>query len=213
MKEMTLSNQEQQRRIRHILIVSVLYIAMIIYSNLGSLRILAVGALAVDGGTLLYPFTFTMRDVLHKKAGKSIAQLVILLSAAVNLALFAFVWLVSVLPADPTAGDQSAYALVLTPGFRLVIGSIAASTIAEWIDTQVYARVYRRYGKKKQWLRVLASNGVSIPIDTLIFLLIAFYGRYPLPVLVSMFWMNLIIKYLVSSVSFGSVYLVKDDRA
>ncbi len=212
MSNAAILTQEQDRRQRQTLIASILYIALIIYANLGSLRVITIGTLAVDGGALLYPFTFTMRDVLHKKAGQSITQLVILLSAVVNLALFAFVWLVTLFPADPSAGDQSAYAQVLNPGFRLVIGSIAAATLAEWIDTKIYAKVRRHFGEKKQWLRVLASNAISIPIDTLVFLAIAFYGRYDMSVLISMFWMNLLIKYFVSTLSFGSVYLVKDDR-
>ncbi len=207
------SPQHGLRREKTIIIAAACYIALVIYSNLGSLRILALGALAVDGGSLLYPFTFTMRDILHKKTGAQLTKLVILLSAILNLLLFAFVWLVATLPADPEAGAQLAYGQVLNPGFRLVVGSIAAMTVAELIDTAVYTRVRRRFGGRCQWLRVLLSNAISVPVDTLLFLVIAFAGRYPASVLLSMFWANILIKYAVSLLSFGGVYLVKEDCA
>ena len=79
--------------------------------------------LIIDGGTLLYPFTFTMRDVLHKKAGASHTRFVILLTAGLNLLMFGFCWLVGVMPPDLSVGPQSEYLLVLAPGFRLVVDS------------------------------------------------------------------------------------------
>ena len=48
---------------------------------------------------------------------------------------FAFV---SNLPGDPLVGDQSAFARVLSPIWRLVAASIIAEVIAELIDTEAY---------------------------------------------------------------------------
>ena len=198
---------------RTVIIAVSAYISLMIFSNLGSLRILGIAGLAVDGGTLLYPLSFTMRDVLHKKLGQKLTVLTVWLCAGVNLLMFLFVWLVSVLPAHPDAGAQTEYAQVLAPGIRLVLASIAGMTVSELIDTLVYGKARQRWGEKKQWLRVVLSNGVSVPIDTAIFLLIAFAGRYPVSVIISMFFANIIIKYAVSLASVWSVYLVREDRA
>ncbi len=195
-----------------IIAVAAMYLSLVIFANLGSLKVISIFGLAVDGGTLLYPFTFTMRDMLHKKAGAQLTRFTIWLTAGVNLLLFGFVWLIGVLPPDMAVGLQSEYALVLAPGIRLVLASIIAMTVAELIDTRVYSAVRKRFGSKKQWLRVLFSNAISVPIDTACFLLIAFLGRYDFSVLAAMFIANLIIKYLVSLISVGSIYLVKDDK-
>ena len=189
------------------------YIALIICANLGSLRILSLAHLSVDGGSLLYPFTFTARDLLHKKSGAALTRFTIWLAAAINLALFAFLWLVGVLPADITVGAQSEFALVLAPGIRLVLASVTAMTLSELLDTRIYALIRSRFGAQKQWLRVLGSNLVSVPVDTALFLALAFAGRYQWAVLVSMFISNLLIKYAVSLVSLGSIYLVREDKA
>ena len=201
-----------ETKVRQMIAASAIFIALVIFSNLGSLRILIIAGLAVDGGTLLYPLTFTARDLLHKKIGARLVRFVIILTALINLVLFAFVWFVARLPADLSVGEQLEYGVVLSPGIRLVLGSIIAMTIADLLDTSAYAFVRRKYGKRHQWLRVLFSNAVSIPIDTIIFLLIAFWGWVPLTVIGEMFIANIIIKYIVGMASFGSIYLVKDDR-
>jgi uncharacterized integral membrane protein (TIGR00697 family) len=197
---------------RQMIAAAAAFIALVIFSNLGSLRILSLAGLAVDGGTLLYPLTFTARDLLHKKIGAKLVRFVIVLAALINLALFAFVWLVAKLPPDPEVGLQLEYALVLLPGIRLVIGSIIAMTVADLIDTFVYTLVQRKYGKSRQWLRVLLSGGVSIPVDTMVFLAIAFGGWMPVAVIGEMFVANILVKYAVMVLSFGSIYLVKEDR-
>lgn len=199
-------------RQKAIIAAAAAYIALVVCANLGSLRVLTLANLAVDGGALLYPFTFTARDMLHKKGGAAIARFTIWLTAAVNLALFGFVWLVGVLPADPAAGAQNEYALVLAPGLRLVLASVIAMTASELLDTRIYSLIRRRFGSRRQWLRVLGSNLVSVPLDTALFLALAFAGRFAGAVLVSMFVSNLLIKYAVSLLSLGGIYLVKEDR-
>ena len=202
----------EMKKLKIIIVAAVAYISLVLFANLGSLRVLTIAGLSVDGGALLYPFTFTMRDLLHKKTGEKITRFTIWLAAGINLLLFAFVWLVGVLPADPAVGPQSEYAQVLAPGLRLVVASVLAMTVAELIDTVVYSAVRRKYGSRRQWLRVLLSNGISVPIDTAVFLLIAFGGLYDFSVMLAMFFSNLIIKYVVSLASFGGVYLVKEDK-
>jgi uncharacterized integral membrane protein (TIGR00697 family) len=201
-----------KKRMKIIIAAATAYISLVIFSNLGSLRIISIGALTMDGGSLLYPFTFTVRDMLHKKAGAEISRLTIWLSAVINLLLFAFIWLVAILPADPTVGAQKEYALVLVPGVRLVLASVVAMTISELLDTRIYAMVRHHWGTRKQWLRVVLSNAFSVPLDTAIFLGIAFVGRYPISVLSAMFIANLLIKYTVSLVSLGGIYLIKEDK-
>jgi len=204
---------DENKQLKTAIAAGAAYMALVIFSNLGSLRIVSVAGLSLDGGTLLYPFTFTARDVLHKKTGGSAARFTIILTAIVNLLMFGFCWLVGALPPDPAVGMQKEYALVLLPGLRLVLGSVIAMTVAELLDTGVYTLVRQHWGGRRQWLRVLLSNAVSVPVDTALFLAVAFGGRYDWSVMVMLFFSNLLIKYAVTLVSLGSVYLVKEDRA
>lgn len=201
------------KKAKAVVLWTVLYVSLVVFSNLGSLRVILLAGLSMDAGTLLYPFSFTLRDVMHKKCGAEVARFAIILAAVVNLLMFAFVALVGVLPPDPEVGAQTEYALVLAPGFRIVIASVLAATLAELLDTQIYSRVRERFGSRHQWLRVLLSNLVSVPLDTAVFVLVAFAGRYSAAAIFGIFLGNIVMKYAVSLLSLGSIYLVKDDQA
>ena len=63
---------------------------------------------------------------------------------------------------------------------------------------------------RHQWSRVLVSNAVSIPLDSLLFSWIAFGGLFEAAVVWSIFFSNTIIKFATTLVSLPAIYLVRD---
>ncbi|GAB5494145.1 MAG: queuosine precursor transporter [Phototrophicaceae bacterium] len=198
------------RTLRTIVVVSVLYVSAQIFADIASLRILFIAGFSIDGGTLIYPFTFTLRDMVHKVAGASIARTLIFLAAGINLLMAGLFWLVSVLPADMFVGEQAEFGFVLAPVFRIVLASIVAEVISELIDTEIYSLWVKRFKDRLQWGRVLTSNAISVPIDSAIFVLIAFWGDLPAEVVFSIFLANIIVKGFVTVLSIPGIYAVKD---
>jgi hypothetical protein len=178
-------------------------------ADISSLRIVTVAGLAVDGGTLVYPFTFTLRDLVHKIAGKEAARVLIFTAAAINIVMAAVFWLTARLPADPTTGPQIEFGQVLSPVWRIVLASLLAEVVSELADTEVYQRWVQRMGETRQWGRVLVSNGVAIPVDSAIFVVIAFLGVLPGEVVREVFWANVIAKGVITIVSIPWIYMVK----
>jgi uncharacterized integral membrane protein (TIGR00697 family) len=186
------------------------YIALQIFSDVGSLRIVMLGGMSIDAGTFIYPLTFTLRDMVHKTMGKKGAQLMIVTAAGFNLLMALYFWLVSILPADMSVGAQAEFGQVLAPLWRLVFASIVAEVIAELTDTEVYSLWKKRVTARHQWSRVLVSNAVSIPLDSLIFCWIAFGGLFEASVVWSIFLSNTLIKFATTLVSLPAIYLVKE---
>ncbi|MEM6284913.1 MAG: queuosine precursor transporter, partial [Chloroflexota bacterium] len=124
----------------------------------------------------------------------------------------ALFWIVSALPADMEVGAQTEFGAVLAPVFRIVLASITAEIIAELIDTEVYRAWVNRMGQRYQWGRVLVSNAVSVPIDSAIFVAIAFVGVVPAGVAFSIFLANVLVKGLVTVLSIPGIYLVKEQE-
>jgi hypothetical protein len=191
-------------------VVISIYIAAQLLSDIGSLKIARIAGFSIDAGTFIYPLTFTIRDLVHKRLGKKVARTVIVLAAGINLFMVAFFQFAAWLPQDPEWGRGDEFAVILGPVWRIVIASIAAEVIAELIDTEVYhfwvSRITRRY----QWARVLVSNIVSIPIDSLIFCWLAFGFTLPHAVVWSIFLANIIVKGMVTVISLPAIYLVKE---
>lgn len=179
-------------------------------ADIASLKIITIFGWAVDGGTLVYPFTFTLRDMVHKLAGKRVARALILTAAAVNVVMAGLFWLVSAWGGDPSVGEQRAFGEVLGPVWRIVLASIVAEVLSELIDTEAYQRWVGRFGAKWQWGRVLVSNSIALPIDSAIFVVIAFVGVIPGAALWEIFWVNVVLKSIVTIASLPWIYLVRD---
>lgn len=201
------------------LITTSAYIAAQMLSDIMSLKIALVAGFSVDAGTFLYPLTFTLRDLVHKLLGKSAARLLIVTAGTINLAMAGLLAFAAWLPADPTWPLQTAFASVLAPTWRIVIASILAEVLAELIDTEVYSLWLRHVTRRLQWSRVLASNAVSIPVDSLIFVWLAFGewggllpGGLPDSTVWAIFWANVLLKGLVTLVSLPGIYLVPEGQ-
>jgi uncharacterized integral membrane protein (TIGR00697 family) len=139
------------------MIVSGAYLAAQMLADIASLRIIEIGGEAVDAGTLIYPFTFTLRDLVHMIAGTDAARILIFLAAGINVFMAVFFWLVARFPADAVTGPQLEFGDLLSPVWGIVVASILAEVISELIDTEAYQRWVGRFGDRYQWGRVLAS--------------------------------------------------------
>ncbi|MEO0052677.1 MAG: queuosine precursor transporter, partial [candidate division WOR-3 bacterium] len=134
-------------------------------------------------------------------------------AGVINLVMAGLFWLVARLPPDLQVGPQLEFGMVLSPVWRIVIASIIAEVASELVDGEVYQLWVNRMGMRHQWLRVLVSNSVSVPLDSALFCSLAFIGRMPLAVVVSIFWANVILKGVVTLVSLPMIYLVRERRA
>ena len=194
-------------------VVSAAYVAAQMLADIASLRIVTVFGFSLDAGTLVYPFTFTLRDMVHKTAGVKAARALIVAAAAINLLMAGLFWLVARMPPDMAVGPQLEFGAVLAPVWRIVGASIVAEVAAELVDTEVYRLWVARFRQRLQWMRVLASNGISVPLDSALFCGLAFIGRMPFAVVVAIFWANVLLKGIVTLVSLPWIYLVKERPA
>lgn len=192
------------------ILVSVAYIAAQMLADIASLKIITLAGFSVDGGTFVYALTFTLRDLVHKVAGVKAARVLIVAAAVINLVMAGLFWFISWLPADLQVGPQIEFDLVLGPVWRIVFASIAAEVLSELIDTEIYRLWVERITRRFQWLRVLASNAISIPIDSLTFSWLAFGGAMPNSVVWSIVASNILVKGAITLFSLPGIYAVRE---
>ncbi len=189
------------------------YIAAQMLSDVLSLKIAWVVGFSVDAGTFIYPFTFTLRDLVHKVLGRAAARVIIVAAGVINLVMAGLFAFAAWLPPDPTWPLQREFAAVLTPVWRIVVASIVAEVFSELTDTEIYHLWVTRITRRLQWMRVLTSNAVSIPLDSLIFCWGAFGGRLPVATVWSIFWANVLLKGAVTLIGLPTIYLVRERSA
>ena len=200
------------RSLHVLVLVAVLYVAVQMLADIAGLRILSIAGLSIAGGTLIYPITFTLRDMVHKVSSASIARLLIFASGAINLFMAGLFWLVSQLPPDLAVGEQAEFGMVLAPVVRISLASIIAEIVSELIDTEIYEIWVKRFAQRWQWGRVVASNAISVPVDTALFTVLAFAGVLPNEVLIALFASNMLMKTVITFISIPGIYLVKENR-
>lgn len=190
-----------------------------VIADVASLKIGVVAGRAVDMGTFIYPITFTLRDVVHKVLGRGAARTLIVTCGGVNLFMGAyFAWTASV-TSDPAWGLGGEFSTLLGPVWRIVLASIVAEVVSELVDTEVYHWFVTKVTTRHQWARVLTSNAVSVPLDSVLFSVLAFgalplLGDHPLTLPWGSVWdivvVNLTVKMLVTLASLPLIYVAPD---
>ena len=110
----------------------------------------------LSAGTLTFGATFTLRDMAHQSSDRAgLGRTPVL--AMIGVAAVANVMVAAVLG---------------IPG-RFLLASFGAILLSELIDTEIYHSL-----RSRSWLvRVLSSNAVSVPLDSITFTVVAFAGE------------------------------------
>ncbi len=193
------------------IVVAAAYIAAQMLADVTSLKIVLFLGMSMDAGTFVYPITFTLRDLVHKSVGARAARVLIVTAAVINLVMAGLFWWVARLPGDPAVGPQAEFAIVLSPVWRIVVASIAAEVVSELVDTEIYRLWVERITTRYQWMRVLTSNAVSVPLDSLLFAWGAFGGVLAVPVVWDIVRSNIVVKGATTLLSLPLIYAVPEE--
>ena len=118
-------------------------------------------------GTLIFGVTFTQRDRVHRFGRRPVYLMIFL--AALGMVL------------------ESVF---LGVEWRIILASFIAIVLSETADTEIYHKLLHR-----SWIqRVTGSNLVSIPLDSLLFNLIAFAGIFAPTMLASIIFGEIVTK-------------------
>jgi uncharacterized integral membrane protein (TIGR00697 family) len=201
------------------LIAVAAYAGAQVIADVTSLKIGVVAGRSVDMGTFIYPITFTLRDVVHKTLGRSAARTLVVTCGGINLAMGAYLAWTANFESDPAWGLGAEYSALLGPVWRIVLASILAEVVSELVDTEIYHWFVTRITTRHQWARVLVSNAVSVPLDSVLFGVFAFgalplLGDHALTLPWGEVWdiivVNVVIKALVTLASIPLIYVAPD---
>ncbi|MCW5853515.1 MAG: queuosine precursor transporter [Anaerolineae bacterium] len=180
------------RTYRYIDLVMAAFVAVLLISNIASTKIVALGPLSFDGGTLLFPLAYIFGDVLTEVYGYRRSRRVIwtgffwLVVTALVLAIVD--WL-------PSAGDwsgQEAFHAILGQTPRIVAASLLAYFAGEFSNSFVLAKMKLATQGRWLWTRTIGSTLVGEGVDTVVFVLVAFLGVLP----TELVWAVLISNYI-----------------
>jgi len=191
-----------------VIVLTAGYLLCQIIADVTASKMVDLFGIYVPAAVFIYALTFTLRDVVHKQLGKQQAVFMVLTAGVVNVLMAAYFMFTVWLKPAPFWGNQEAYNLILGVVPRVVGASILAEMISELIDTEIYHRIKHL----APWKRVLGSNAVSLPIDSLIFVSVAFAGTMPLSALIAVMLGQILLKAVITVISIPLIYVIPDKQ-
>lgn len=170
--------QMGRERYRFLPLVSGLFVAVLVVSNIIAVKLVGVGPLVLPAAIVLFPLAYIIGDVLTEVYGFGQARRVIWVGFLANAVAVAAILVGGVLPAATDFwDDQTAYDAILSPGPRLLLASFLAYLVGELLNSYVLARLKVLTDGRHLWLRTISSTIFGQAADSAIFLTVAFAGR------------------------------------
>lgn len=194
-------------------IFTVLFVTTLLVSNIVSVKIVSVGWLTFDAGTVLFPLAYIVGDIITEVYGyRRTRRLIYNGVAALALMTLTF-WVVQLLPADGSWTGQAAFESTLGVVWRLAIGSVTALFVGEIMNAYVMGRMKVASRGRGLWRRMVSSSLAGNALDTVIFSTIAFAGTIPMTsfwqLIVTVFLIKMAVEIMVSPLTMRLIARVK----
>jgi uncharacterized integral membrane protein (TIGR00697 family) len=177
--------KRSRRSYRCLDLVMVYFVAVLILSNVGSsAKIVDLGfslfgiPLAFDGGTILFPLSYVIGDVLTEVYGFQASRRVIWTGFVVLALSSAVFFLLQTLPAEAaweTYAGSAAYDAILggMSSGGIVLASLLGYWTGEFSNSLILSRMKVAMRGKYLWIRTLGSTLVGELVDSMVFVGIA----------------------------------------
>lgn len=186
------SPEQVPRGLRHYDVISGLFVAVLLISNITATKLVEFKGFPFDGGTLLFPLSYIFGDILTEVYGYGLARRVIWLGFFANILAVLTFALVTALPPASVWTGQEAFAQILGVVPRIVLASLVAYLCGEFTNSTVLAKLKLKTRGRYLWVRTIGSTLVGEGVDTLVFVCIAFAGAIPAHDL----WLMIIFNYI-----------------
>lgn len=171
----------------------------------------------MTAGVILWPFVFLTTDIVNEFYGVKGVRILSFLSVGIIIYAFLMISLaIHLSPADfwleskPGINMQKAFHSIFGQGLWIIIGSMVAFLIGQFVDVFTF-RFLKRYTRGKSiWLRATGSTLVSQLIDSFVVLYIAFGigADWSWSLIFSVCTLNYIYKFFSAILLTPLIYLV-----
>jgi hypothetical protein len=190
-------------------LITVVFVTVLLCSNLiGPGKAAAVGGFEFGAGIMFFPVSYLVGDILTEVYGYARARRVVWMGFGALAFASLMSWVVIALP--PAAGwqGQEALASVLGQTPRIVLASLAAFWIGEFVNSYALARM--KLATAGRWLfsRTIGSTVLGAAVDSAVFYPVAFLGVWETRLVISVMISNYILKVVWEIVATPFTYWV-----
>ena len=181
-------------------VISGLLITLYLTANLMAVKIIQVGSVSIfDAGTITFPLTYMLGDVLSEIWGYKTTRKVIILTFISNIILIAFTNLAMLLPyPEGMEAINNSYNMIFGYVPRIVLASLISFLAGELANSKILVKLRdRSQDGRRLWVRTITSSIVGHLLDTVLFVSIAFIGTVPAGDIWSMIYIQYLLKLAI----------------
>lgn len=196
-------NQTKQVKTKFdfLIIITALLITCYLTANIMAVKLVEIfGVTWFDAGTITFPLTYMLGDVLTEVWGFKTAKKVIYLAFVCNVILVIATYIGTLLPAPSDLVDvNNAYTIIFSYTPRILFASLIAFILGSLSNAWTLEAIKKITGEKWLFIRTIMSSAVGYIFDTVFFVFIAFFGTVGWQDLVTMIVAQYIIKLVIES--------------
>ena len=182
------------------IIIAALMVTCYLTANVMAVKIIHVFGISIfDAGTIVFPVTYMLGEVVTEIWGFRRAHKLILLTFGCQITFAFFTWVGLPLPYPAEMADMAnAYAMVFSYVPRIMVASLVAFLAGELTNAFLMSKIKEHLGGPL-WMRTVGSSLVGYSLDTTLFVLIAFGGTVSTAQLGTMIGIQIAVKVLIEA--------------
>ncbi len=178
-----------------------IFTASLIISNILAFKVFSFGKYILPAAVIMFPIVYIINDVLSEIYGYTKAKMAILTGFAMNLVAVIAYTIAIKLPAPIFFEGQSAFAMVLSTSFRVLVASLLAYLAGGLVNAKVLVKM-KESSKGGMLARFMASTFFGEFLDSIIFITIAFGSSVPIIQIPMMIIVQASVKTLYEAIMF-----------
>ena len=143
---------------------------------------MALGPLAVEAGIFAFLLLVVTSSAVAELHGRHTANRLVQIGFVPLIASLLLSILVLAIPAseEMEPARRDAFQMIMSGTPRIWLGGIIAYGISQTLNVTIFSALKGSEGGRLLWLRAGIASVLSQVVDTLLFVLIAFYGVFPI---------------------------------
>lgn len=181
-----------------------------VIANIEVVKCVDIFGLPLTLGNVTYGSIFLATDILNEKYGREKAQKGVFLGffSLLVLTLFTQIDLLYIPSSNDFAQGAMQTIFALTP--RICLGSMLAYLVSNTMDVFLYKKIRDILPSDKfLWVRNNTATMTSQLVDTILFTFIAFFGVFPLSIVLKLCFTTYVLKLIIAVCDTPFLYLAK----
>ncbi|MGQ3892595.1 queuosine precursor transporter [Legionella sp. CNM-4043-24] len=168
-------NQPVQHYPKYLWFLVLSFSMVVAISNWYDARLINLFSITVTPGSLLFPATFLLSDIITDVYGYKHARRAIWVALFFNVIFILYGKILTLMPSPDFPNNNEALDKLINMNFWIIVASFISYIVAEPLNSYLVAKLKIKMQGKYTGFRFIASTIIASSIDTPLFVLIAFH--------------------------------------